>query len=139
MKDKHVFFDTNILVYAHDQTAGIKGEKARRLVEQAWDYIYPPAISVQVLQEFYVNLSKGSPDKSAALKATRNYYQWEVIPNDLALLDSGFEVTMRWKLSFWDSLIIAAAMRAKAEVLFTEDLQAGQRFDFVTVVNPLSR
>lgn len=138
MKDKHIFVDTNILIYAHDSQAGVKYDRARELVDAAWHRPYPPAISIQVLQEFYVNLVRKNVDISRAQDATKNYLRWEVISGDSLLLDKGFEVQKRWKLSFWDSLIVAAALKAKAAILWSEDFTAGQRFDSVQVINPLA-
>lgn len=66
-----------------------------------------------------------------------NFLAWRVIDNDRALLQSAFDVQVRWHLSFWDSLIIAAAQRAGTATLWSEDFSTGQDYGGVLVVNPL--
>ena len=137
MKDSHLFVDTNILIYAHDRSAGAKYIKAKELIKEAWQRPYPPAISTQVLQELYVNLRRKQVEATLAMEVVRNFFRWEVIEGGVALVEAGFQVEAKWKLSFWDSLIVAAALRARATILWSEDLNDGQRFDKLTVFNPL--
>ena len=136
MNAEHLFIDTNILVYAHDKSAGLKHTKAQSLILSCFDRPCPPAISTQVLQELFVNLVK----KRVPLKSTRKiidmYSEFEVIGHDLGLVKEGMDIHERYKLSLWDSLILAAAQRARATMLWSEDLQAGQDIDGVTVCNP---
>jgi len=85
-----------------------------------------------------VNLVKKaglSPADSA--QRVRDYLVGKVVDNDRALLDAGFDVQGRWQISFWDSLIVAAALRSGAPLLWSEDLAHGQQYDDVRVVNPL--
>ena len=96
---------------------------------------YPPAISVQVLQELYV--LRKDVDPSEARQTVVDYSSWELIDNDLALLTDAIEVSQRWQSSLWDSLIIAAAKRSHAQVIWSEDFNAGQAYDGVIVENPL--
>ena len=70
-------------------------------------------------------------------RRVRDYLAWKVVDNDRVLLDAGFDVQARWQLSFWDSLIVAAALRSGAPLLWSEDLAHGQQYDGVRVVNPL--
>ena len=132
-----VFVDTNVLVYAHDRDAGEKHVKAARLIAGFWERRERPSVSIQVLQELHVNLvRKGiAPDRSAQIVS--RYLSWRVVGNTRHLLRQAFAEQQRWQLSFWDSLILAAARRASVSTLWSEDLNTGQDFDAITVVNPL--
>ena len=138
MKTEHVFVDTNILIYALDSSAGIKHKKASTLVLDLWHRPYPPAISVQVLQELYINLVQRNVNQTEAQETVHEYYTWEIVENNTTLLSSAFQIQSRWKTSFWDALIIAAAKKAKAQVLYSEDMQHQQDFDGVRVMNPFA-
>jgi len=137
MSDR-VFVDTNVLIYAHDLDAGSKHTTAARAVEEVWSS-RRGALSVQVLQEFYVNVTRKIRKpltKKLAREVVEAYSAWhvEVIgPNDV-LQASILEE--RHRLSFWDALILVAAKKAGAETLLSEDLSHGQRIDGVTVENP---
>jgi len=132
-----IFIDTNILVYAHDVDAGTKHEAAKACVIAQWRAANLPSVSVQVLQELYVNLvaKKTAPD--VAREMVSDYSRWNVIMNDVSLLTEGMHLHERLPVSFWDALILAAAKRANARVLWSEDLNPGQIYDGVEVVNPL--
>jgi predicted nucleic acid-binding protein len=106
------------------------------LVEQAWCDPGSTAISVQVLQEFHVNLvRKGHPaDEASVLIA--DFSLWTVIDNTLAIFRNGITLQARWQLSLWDAMILAAAQASGARELITEDLNHGQDYGRVRVVNP---
>jgi len=137
MSDEQIFVDTNILVYAHDRDAKEKHRIASEKLKDLWSRELLPSISVQVLQEFYVTLVKRKVAIPVARDTVTNYLEWDVISNDRSLFLEGIELQERWKLSFWDALILTAAKRAKAAILWSEDLNPGQDFDGVLVVNPL--
>jgi len=137
MSAEHIFVDTNILVYAHDHQAGEKYRIARDRVAWLWSRPLPPAISIQVLQEFYVNLIRKGVSDSEAKEAVSDYLSWDVMGNDGNLLLAGIDLRERWQISFWDGLILAAAKRAGARVLWSEDLSIGQDYGGLIVVNPL--
>ena len=137
MSDR-IFVDTNILVYAYDLDAGAKHERAKKKVLSLWRNTEPPAISVQVLQEFYVNLIRLGADHADARETVSDYTSWRVMPNTVSLLESGIDESERWQLSFWDGLILAAARESDASLLWSEDLSAGQDYDGVIVHNPLA-
>lgn len=132
-----LFIDTNILVYAHDVDAGDKHQKAAQLLEGFWERRERPALSVQVLQELHVNLIRKRIEVSTAANTVSRYFVWRIIDNTRPLLSRAFHVQERWRVSFWESLIIAAAQQAGLSTLWSEDLQEGQDFDGVVVVNPL--
>ena len=136
MKSERIFVDTNILVYAHDLDAGEKNLIARARTEYLWDQSVPPSLSVQVLQELYFNLRRKKLPPVDAQNIVAKYLAWNVIPNDERVLVDGMSMTERWQISFWDGLIFAAAKRAKADVVWSEDLNPGQEYDGLLVVNP---
>lgn len=137
MRDEQIFVDTNILVYAHDQDARKKHLLARSKIEELWHKELLPAISVQVLQEFYVNLTKRKVAFQQARETVENYFVWDVIDNDKRLFQESLQLQEKYKLSYWDSLILAAAKMAKAAILWSEDFNEGQIYEGIKVVNPL--
>lgn len=138
MSDK-TFLDTNVLVYAHDATAGNKHDLAADLVSNLWDS-QDGVISVQVLQEFYVTVTRkvSNPvDSQTAERWVSNYLNWSVVENDAGSVLRAIDIENRYQISFWDALIIQAAEAAGAKRLLTEDLNSGQRYGNVLVENPL--
>ncbi len=132
-----VFVDTNILVYAHDSSSGEKHTLAQRRLRELLAGSLLPVVSIQVLQELYINLiRKGAPIQSAR-EIVNAYLRWQVINSDTQLLIDAMATTERWKISLWDSLIIAASLRANASVVWSEDLNDGQDYGGVRVINPL--
>lgn len=138
MSDDAVFVDTNILVYAHDKDAGEKHRIAKEKVKALWQRPLLPSISVQVLQEFYVNLVRKKIRPSEARETVASYLEWDVIDNDRTLFLEGIRLKEMWSISYWDALILAAAMRAKARELWSEDLNPRQDYGGVVVMNPLA-
>lgn len=138
MSDRY-FVDKNILMYAHDTAAGAKHDRAKALVEQLWRD-RTGAVSTQVLQELCVNLRRKAGRRLDA-RATReivvDYLSWHVVVNDGGAIVEALELEDRYKISFWDALVVQAAQTAGAEVLYSEDLSEGQRYGSVRVVNPL--
>ena len=137
MSEGKVFIDTNILVYAHDNQAGDKHHIASHLIMELWELPRRAVISVQVLQELYVTLLR----KKIALKTAReiieDYLLWEVVNNTKNLLMEAIYRQQRWKLSFWDSMIVTAAKQAGVVQLWSEDFNVGQNIDGIVMVNPL--
>ena len=139
MADKY-FVDTNILIYAHDRTTGIKHERARLLIEGLWAS-GQGVLSTQVLQELCVNLRRKvarplSVDQIRQLVS--DYMSWEVVVNSPEAVIHALEIEVRYKTSFWDALIIQAAEQSGAAILYSEDLAAKQSYGAVRVVNPLA-
>lgn len=132
------FVDTNVLVYAYDRAAGEKHERARSLIRSLWE-TGTGAVSVQVLQELYVNIRRKARHPVSAEKARaliEDYLAWNPVINDGALLMAALGVEKRYRLSFWDAMIVAAAQKAGVETLYSEDFNDGQAFGPVRVVNP---
>lgn len=137
MKPKRVFFDTNILFYAHDMDAGTKHTRAKRIVLSAWDGEVDPCISVQVLQELLVNLRRHGLDDTTAVSTVMDYLAWPLVENSVQVFLEAVELMQAHQLSFWDASIIAASLSAGAQELWTEDLNSGQIYGEIKVVNPL--
>jgi len=132
------FIDTNVLIYAHDVEAGEKRERAASALRELWER-QSGALSTQVLQEFYVNVTRKieQPLKRAvAREIVERYGAWHVVVPDLRLVVDATHLEQRSRLSFWDAMIVAAAQRSGASILLTEDLSHGQRLGSVTVRNP---
>ena len=137
MIDK-VFVDSNILIYAHDLDAGVRQQRAADCLKQLWE-ARNGRLSTQVLQEFYVNVTqkiKLPLSRSAAREVVRNYTPWvqSLITPGTVLRAS--EISDAWQLSFWDSMILAAAEQNQAAQLFSEDMSHGQIIAGIKIVNP---
>ena len=133
------FVDTSILIYAHDRDAGVKHERARQLIEQLWT-TGRGAISTQVLQELCMNLrrrvARPLPSDEIA-KLVEDYLSWEVVINTPQAIVEALRIEARYKVSFWDALILHASESCGAAVLYSENLSHGQRYGLVEVMNPL--
>ncbi|MBB5519938.1 PIN domain-containing protein [Amphiplicatus metriothermophilus] len=132
-----VFLDTNVLVYSISLTPGDRKKRARAetLLRRA-DCV----LSVQVLQEFYVQATRATKasrlthDEACALIAV--WRRFQVVENSLALLEAALAIKSARGFSLWDCLVLAAARHAKCKTLYTEDLSHGQVVDGVEIVNP---
>ncbi|MDD5059052.1 MAG: PIN domain-containing protein [Sideroxydans sp.] len=134
------FVDTNILIYAHDRDAGIKHDKARQILIDLWNQ-ENGCLSAQVLQEFFVNVTKKIPQPlptAVAREVMRIYLPWVRTVSDGEMVIRASEIADAWQTSFWDGMIIAAAERSGASELLTEDLQSGQRIAGLIVINPFA-
>ena len=133
------FVDTNILIYAHDRDAGEKRDTAAALLLDLW-HTRRGAISTQVLQEFYVNVTRKIPNplsKQVARDIIERYSVWPVVSVDPPLILRASRIEEEHCLSFWDALIVAAAEKANADILYSEDLNAGQLIAGARIENPL--
>ncbi len=138
MSDKF-FVDTNILIYAHDTSAGVKHQRARALLEHLW-ISGTGVLSTQVLQELCINLRRKvahplSFDEVRLL--IQDYLAWEIVTNTPDSVLQALDIERRYKTSFWDALILQAAESSGAAVLYSEDMARGERYGAVRVVNPL--
>ena len=135
------FVDTNILIYAEDRDAKRKHDVARALIVDLWES-REGVVSVQVLQEFYVNVTQKLKKPLSAAKAkeiVEEYLTWTVVDNTGRMLVDAIDLQKKAQLSFWDSLIVQAANQSGCDLLYSEDMNAGQRFASVTVVNPFKQ
>ena len=132
----NVFVDTNVLIYAVDQADLQKQQAAQAWRQWLWE-TNRGRISFQVLQEFYVNAIKKQLSAQAEIrKEIEDLMAWQPIPLDASVIARAWKIEDRYRISFWDSLIIAAARVADCRYLLTEDLQRGQELDGVMIVDP---
>lgn len=131
------FLDTNVLLYSISNAA----EEAKKR-DRALDLLDRDdcALSVQVLQEFYVQATRASrPDPLSheiAVGLVRTWLRFRIQENTVAILNAALEIKARHQFSFWDSAIVAAALAAGCPELFSEDLSHGRTIDGVTIINP---
>jgi predicted nucleic acid-binding protein len=131
-----VFVDTNVLIYALDDADRKKQEAAREWRAELWKR-RQGRISFQVLQEFYVKVTRKWPNvRQNARSEVRDLLAWRPVTVDGAIIEHAWKIQDRYQLSFWDALIVAAAKSASCRYLLTEDLQAGQDLNGILVVNP---
>jgi predicted nucleic acid-binding protein len=135
------FLDTNILVYAHDQSAGEKYTTARDLVRRLWE-AGNGCLSVQVLQEFYVTVTQKvaqpmSMDDAAQILRDLSFWQIHV-PNAEDVLGA-IDIQRHYQVSFWDAMVIHSAKCGGCTVTWSEDLSDGQKYENLLVRNPFDR
>lgn len=132
------FFDTNILVYRFDSRDPYKRERARVLMDEKIEK-GSFLISTQVLQEFYVIVTRklAMPlDSETAYQVVQKFSILPLVQIDGSMVLSAIKRSRKDRLSFWDSLIIQAAIEGGAQLLYTEDLQDGRTFENLRVENP---
>lgn len=130
------FVDSNVLIYLHDVTAERKRERARQLVEQLWDS-GGGCVSVQVLQEFYVNSTRklGMPQDDAEAQVVR-LLAWTVHTPSAHDVVAAIRLQRNEQLSFWDAMIVQSARQLGCHILYSEDLNPGQTVAGVMIQNP---
>jgi predicted nucleic acid-binding protein len=134
-----VFVDTNVLIYAFDDFDPKKQRAARAWRAELWR-THTGRISFQVLQEFYAKVTQKLPAAREEARAeVRDLTAWRPLAVSAELVEYAWKVQDRYRFSFWDALIVAAAKATACSYLLTEDLQEGQDLDGVTVVNPFLR
>ena len=133
-----VFVDTNVLIYAHDLDAGLKHNRAVSIVSDLWEK-ENGILSVQVLQDFYVNVTRkiSRPLTPASARGViQNYLAWHIETNEPSTVLLASEIGERNLLSFWDALIVASASKAGADRILSEDLNHGQVIEGILIENP---
>jgi predicted nucleic acid-binding protein len=134
-----VFVDSNILIYAHDADAGPKRGRAEAILRQLWES-GAGRTSVQVLQEFYVNVTRKLAAPVAHMTAREivsSYGAWVREPTTPAIVVRAIDIAALAKIQFWDALIVASAEQAEAIYLYSEDLSSGQTIAGIKILNPL--
>ena len=132
------FVDTNVVVYAHDETAGPKRERARTLLEDLWS-ARAGCLSVQVLQEVYVTLTAKVPrpvEAGTAAAIVSDLSRWHIhVPGSADVLGA-IALHRRHRISFRDAMIVWSAQQLGCTTLWSEDLSPGQTYDGLRVRNP---
>lgn len=135
------FVDTNILIYAYDPAAGEKHAAASALVDRLWRE-RRGAISVQVLQEFYVTATRKAATTirpEVAVETLTGLARWRVhspLPDDVI---AAATLSSRHMISFWDAMIVRSAAELRCDTLWTEDLSDSRVIEGVRLSNPFTR
>lgn len=138
MSDK-TFVDTNVLIHAHDVDSPAKRDIANRILGELWAE-RTGALSVQVLQEFYINVTRKIAHplpKASARRVVDAYTIWavDITPAEIS---SAFRIEDQARIGFWDALIVACALKSGATRILSEDLNAGPRIAGIRIVNPFA-
>ena len=133
------FVDTNVLIYAHDVDAKAKHEIAKTVLRELWSS-RTGVLSMQVLQEFYVNVTRKITTplpKDKARLVVNTYAIWctETTPAEIT---AAFRIEDEAKIGFWDALMVASASKCGAARIISEDLNAQQSIAGIRVENPFA-
>jgi len=135
-----IFVDSNIFVYARDASEKRKQPIAEEKLQQLWGD-RSGRISAQVLNEYYVTVTRKLDPGLTPVEAqsdVRSLAAWKPLPVDSNLIQDAFEIEGRYGLSWWDSLIVAAAETLGCERILSEDLSRDQRYNGIEVINPFA-
>ena len=136
MTARSTFIDTNVLVYTVDAGEPAKRERAAAVLDQlAGSFM----LSTQVLGELYVTLTRklARPVTAAqTVERVAGLSQHRVLSLDAAMVRAAIETSQRSQISYWDALIVEAAVRGGCSQILSEDLNAGQVIRGVEIVNP---
>jgi len=141
MSAERQFFDANVLVNAHVRSAGAKHRRARVLLADLWNN-KAGCLSIQVLQEFYVNITRqvARPlDPADACQIVADLGHWRLHSPTVNDVLEAVRLQQRYGLSFWDALIVTSAIQLSCSTVWSEDLNAGQDYDGARVVNPFTQ
>lgn len=134
------FVDTNILVYARDKSDPAKQARAAEILGVLWRS-RTGRLSAQVLQEYYVTVTrklKPGLSRAEARQDIRDLLEWNPRPVSAGTLETAWEIEDRWKLSWWDSLVVASALDSGATILLSEDMQDGLVIHSLQILDPFS-
>ena len=138
--DERRFVDTNVFVYAYDQSAGRKHDIARDLIVELWGS-RAGCLSVQVLQELFVALTREIPRPLSAREAgalIEDFTVWPLHAPTARDVFHAIHLHERTGTASWDAMILTSARSLGCRILYSEDLNAGQRYEGVLVVNPFA-
>ncbi|MEA3335793.1 MAG: PIN domain-containing protein [Chloroflexota bacterium] len=136
--DRYQLVDTNILIFAHDSSAGEKNRRANALLRRLWQE-RNGCLSVQVLQEFYVNVTQkvAQPlNPALAAQIIADLSVWRVHQPGVEDVLDAIQIQSRYQLSFWDAMIVNSALQLGCQTIWTEDMNTGQSYDGVIAENP---
>ena len=136
--DRGEFVDANVLVYAIDTSAATKRTAATELLDRLWED-GTGRVSVQVLQEFFVTVTRKIPQPISvdeAFERIRDLKAWRVFAPTADDVLAAIALHRQEQLSFWDAMVVQAAIEMRCDVLWTEDLNDGQVLRGVTIRNP---
>jgi predicted nucleic acid-binding protein len=139
MSDR-TFVDTNVLIYAHDVDAKAKHEVAKSVLRELWSQ-RTGVLSLQVLQEFYVNVTRkiATPLPKDVARIVVNSYALWCVETTSAEIATAFQIEDESRIGFWDALIVASAVKSGSGKIFSEDLNAKQIISGIRIENPFDR
>ncbi len=140
IENQKQFVDTNIFIYAYDLSAPEKSKTAKKLIAGLWETGLG-VISIQVLQELYVNLTRKLPSPVSREQATQivaDLGHWHLHRPNLADLQRALNIGKEHNISFWDAMIVSSALQMDCKVLWTEDLNSGQYIADLLILNPFT-
>lgn len=132
------FVDTNLLVYAYDSSAGKKWRTSLEVLSLLWTH-RTGVLSTQVIQDLFVSLTQKVKNPilpETAKEIISDLIRWPLVVNDGGNILRAIDLQIKYHFSFWDSLILEAAITSKSEFLLSEDFQDGQVIESVTIINP---
>ena len=133
------FVDTNVLLYAVSELAEDAAKRVQALELLASGDL---AVSVQVLQEFYVQATRSSRPSSLthseAVDFIESIHRFPIQPITLDVLQAALRIRERFGLSYWDAAILAAARLSGCDIVYSEDMSAEQDYDGLRVINPFA-
>lgn len=132
------FVDTNVLICAYNPSDGAKHQQALALIESLWR-TGRGCVSNQVLQEFYVTITRKVRDRLSEELAYIRVVElaaWHVYSPGRGDVLGAIQLHLRYGISYWDALILRSASRLGCDIVWSEDLNAGQKYGDVTVLNP---
>jgi predicted nucleic acid-binding protein len=138
MSDR-TFVDTNVLIYAHDVAGGARHQIANTALRKLWNE-RTGVLSMQVLEEFYVNVTRKIPlplSRQVARQIVSIYAIWcmETTASEIA---AAFRIEDESQIGFWDALIVSSAAKSGANRILSEDFNAGQRIAGIVIENPFA-
>jgi predicted nucleic acid-binding protein len=136
MSDR-TFVDSSVLIYAHDVDAESKHQVAKSVLGELWEQ-RRGVLSMQVLQEFYVNVTRKIQhpiSKESARLVVSSYVIWCADATH-AEVSTAFRIEDEYQIGFWDALIVASALKSRANRILSEDLNAGQTIAGISIENP---
>jgi predicted nucleic acid-binding protein len=134
------FVDANVLVYAFDSSAARKQQVAHQLLERLWGS-GTGCVSIQVLQEFFVTITKKVPKPlpiNDAKARIREFATWTVFAPAADDIVAAIDLHTQANIGFWDAMVVLAAAESECDVLWTEDLNDGQTLRGVRIRNPFT-
>ena len=134
----HTFVDTNIFVYAHDISAGSKRKQAQTIVRDLWES-GRGCLSVQVVQEFYVTITRKvlrPLSSQQALNIINDLSVWRIHAPNVTDVQRAIAIQTKYGVSFWEAMILQSAVHLGCNRVWSEDLNSGQTYNGVLVENP---
>ena len=133
------FLDTNFLIYCFSKDEAEKRNTAREILKRGMENTASFVISTQVVKEFTsVMIGKFKVDPVIVKKIIADFENFEIVQLNLSIIQKGIDIHLTSKLSFWDSLVVAAAKSAKCTFLLSEDMNHNQKIEGVSIYNPFS-